>query len=86
MSVTLQGFDPIFKPFHKIPRHIWTFPHYGCGTEVICNFTRSTKTSHHLHQILLHSHQHLLPTRSALRYDDHFDLPNTMELNCPGGK
>ena len=43
------------------------------------------KTSHDL-QIWLYSHQHLLPTRSALQHDDHSDLPYTMELHCSGKK
>ena len=41
------------------------------------------KTSHHL-QILLYSHQHLLPTRSALHHDDPSHLPHTVELYYPG--
>ena len=42
---------------------------------------RSIITKYHcLHQILLYSHQHLLPTSSALHHDGHSDLPYTMEL------
>ena len=40
--------------------------------------------SHHLHQILLYSLQHQLPTRSVLHHDDHSDLPYTVELYCSG--
>ena len=38
---------------------------------------------HHLHEMLLYSHQHLLPTRSALHHGDPPDMPHTMELHCP---
>ena len=40
--------------------------------------------SHHLHQILLYSLQHQLPTRSVLHHADHSDLPYTVELYCSG--
>ena len=40
--------------------------------------------SHHLHQILLYSLQHQLPTRSVLHHDDHSDLPHTVELHWSG--
>ena len=42
--------------------------------------------SHHLHQMLLYSLQHQLPTKSVLQHDDHSDLPHTctVELYCPG--
>ena len=38
--------------------------------------------------MLLYSHQHLLPTRSALLHDDPPDMPRTMELyySKEGGK
>ena len=41
-------------------------------------------TKHHLHQMLLYSLQHQLPTRSVLHHDDPYDLPQTVELHCPG--
>ena len=41
-------------------------------------------TKHHLHQMLLYSLQHQLPTGSELHHDDHYDLPQTVELHCPG--
>ena len=40
--------------------------------------------SHHLHQMLLYSLQHQLPTRSVLHHDDHSDLPHSVELHCSG--
>ena len=39
---------------------------------------------HHLHQMLLYSLQHQLPTRSVLHHDDHTDLPHKVELHCSG--
>lgn len=44
---------------------------------------RLANTLHHLHAILLYSHQHLLPTRSALYHDDPSHMPYRMELHCP---
>ena len=42
------------------------------------------KTLHHLHKILLYSHQHLLPTRSVLHHDDPSHLPHTVEFDHSG--
>ena len=48
---------------------------------------RTNKLSHpDLHQILLYSYQHLLPTRSVLHPDDPSDMPHAMEMLCPGKK
>ena len=41
-------------------------------------------TKHHLHQMLLYSLQHQLPTRSVLHHDDPSDLPHSVELHCSG--
>ena len=56
-------------------------------------FYCTLKTPHHtlirphttkLHQILLYSLQHQLPTRSVLHHHDPSDLQYTVELHCPG--
>ena len=59
--------------FQQSTYHISPFIHFT-----------TDELEHHLHQILLYSLQHQLPTRSVLHHDDHSHLPHTVELYCTG--
>ena len=65
-----MGSNFINGAFSLLPLHPYNIPPYT--------------TKHHLHQILLYSLQHQLPTRSVLHHDDPPDLRYTVELHCPG--
>ena len=65
----INGTCSLFYCTLKTPHHTLISPH---------------TTKHHLHQMLLYSLQHQLPTRSVLHHDDPSDLPHSEELHCPG--
>ena len=58
----------------------------GHGKPYTCNdilqyLSIKWSRNYHLHQILLYSHQHLLPTKSVLHHDNPSHLQHTVELH-----